>query len=56
MKRSSILRLLLAALAAVIGLTAFTVTILFTVFDLRVELAGNGIYPIVSFGNTSDHF
>jgi len=56
MKRPSILRLLLAALAAVIGLTAFTVTILFTVFDLHVELAGNGIYPIVSFGNTRDHF
>lgn len=56
MKRSSVLRLFLVAIAAVIGLIAVTVTILFTVFDLRIELAGNGVYPMVSFGHTSDHF
>ena len=51
--------LLLRALAAVGLLAAFaagTVVLLVVAFDLQVELAGNGMQPIFSFGGPDDHY
>ena len=43
------------ALAALAVLAAATAGILHAVFDLRVELAGD-LWPIVSFGDTEEHY
>ena len=51
--------LLLRALAAVVLLAAFaagTVVLLVVAFDLQIELAGNGMQPIFSFGGPDDHY
>ena len=39
-----------------IGLALFVVASLLMVFDMRIELAGSGWQPIVSFGDVNDHF
>lgn len=39
-----------------IALAGFVVASLIIVFDMRVELAGSGWQPIVSFGDVDDHF
>ena len=51
--------LLWRGLVAVVLLAAFaagTVALLFVAFDLQVEVAGNGMQPIFSFGDPDDHF
>ena len=55
----SLLRLLRSvaiALAAVVVAAAAAAGILYTVFDMRVELAGSGLWPIVSFGDQEEHY
>ena len=51
--------LLLRGLVAVVLLAAFAaglVTLLVVAFDLQVEVAGNGMQPIFSFGDPDDHY
>ena len=43
-------------LATGVALVVFIIASLVIVFDLRVEMAGSGMRPIVSFGDTDDHF
>ena len=52
----SLLRSVAIALAALLALAAATAGILFGVFDMRVELAGSGLWPIVSFGDAEEHY
>lgn len=44
------------ALAAVVVVAAATAGILVAVFDMRFELAGSGLWPIVSFGDAEEHY
>ena len=44
------------ALAVLVALAIATAGILYAVFDLRIELAGNGLRPIVTFGDTEEHY
>lgn len=51
--------LLLRGLVAFVLLAAFAaglVTLLVVAFDLQVEVAGNGMRPIFSFGDPDDHY
>ena len=51
--------LLLRALAVLVLVAAFaagTVALLVVAFDLQIELAGNGMQPIFSFGDPDDHY
>ena len=50
------LRSIAIALAAVVVAAAAAAGILFAVFDMRVELAGSGLWPIVSFGDAEEHY
>ena len=52
-------KILLNAVIAIVTTAAFAglaIGFLVIAFDLRVELAGNGMRPIVSFGDPDDHF
>ena len=44
------------ALAVLVALAVATAGILYAVFDLRIELAGNGMRPIVTFGDAEEHY
>ncbi len=46
----------LAGLAIVVALAAAGTAFLIGVFDLQIELAGNGFRPLFSFGDPDDHF
>ena len=46
----------LAGIVIVAALAAAVAAFLIGVFDLRVELAGNGFRPLFSFGDPDDHF
>ena len=46
----------LAGLAIVAALAAAVAAFLIGVFDLRLELPGNGIVPLLSFGDPDEHF
>lgn len=50
------MRVALTVLAAGVAVAAAVAGVLVAVFDLRVELAGSGLWPIVSFGAADDHF
>lgn len=50
------MRKVLTVLAAGLAGVAAVAGVLVAVFDLRVELAGSGLWPIVSFGAADDHF
>ena len=50
------MKLMLTAVAAAVGLAVFTAGLLVVFADLRLELAGSGLLPIVSFGDTDEHF
>ena len=49
-------RLILKLLAAAVGLAVFAAGVLVVFADLRLELAGSGLLPIVSFGDPDEHF
>ena len=46
----------LAAIVIVAALAAAATAFLIGVFDLQIELAGNGLRPLFSFGDPDDHF
>ena len=46
----------LAGLVIVAALAAAVTAFLIGVFDLQIELAGNGLRPLFSFGDPDDHF
>ncbi len=46
----------LAGLVVVAALAAAVTAFLIGVFDLQIELAGNGLRPLFSFGDPDDHF
>ena len=46
----------LASIVIVAALAAAVTTFLIGVFDLQIELAGNGLRPLFSFGDPDDHF
>ena len=46
----------LAVLVVVAALAAAVTAFLIGVFDLQIELAGNGLRPLFSFGDPDDHF
>ena len=50
------MRLLLTLLAAAVALAVFVAGLLVVFADLRLELAGSGLLPIVSFGDAEEHF
>ena len=50
------LRSIAIALAAVVVAAAAAAGILYWVFDMRLELAGSGLWPIVSFGDEEEHY
>ncbi len=50
------MKLILTALAAVVALVVFAAGLLVVFADLRIELAGSGVLPIVSFGDVDEHF
>lgn len=50
------MRSIAIGLAAAAALAAIAIGLLVAVADLRVELAGSGLRPIVSFGDADDHF
>ncbi|MCE2543100.1 MAG: hypothetical protein J4F30_06670, partial [Acidobacteria bacterium] len=56
MARIPRLRSIAIALAALVALAAATAGILYAVFDLRIELAGSGMRPIISFGDAEEHY
>ena len=49
-------RLILKLLAAAVGLAVLAAGVLVVFADLRLELAGSGLLPIVSFGDPDEHF
>ena len=56
MARTSFVRSLLTLLGGIIALVVIIGGILVVGFDLRVELAGGALRPIISFGSAEDHF
>ena len=50
------LRSIALVLAAVVMAAAAAAGILYAVFGMRVELAGSGLWPIVSFGDAEEHY
>ena len=50
------MKLILKALAAAVALAVFVAGLLVVFADLRLELAGSGLLPIVSFGAADEHF
>ena len=50
------MKLILKALAAAVALAVFAAGLLVVFADLRLELAGSGLLPIVSFGDADEHF
>ena len=50
------LRTVLVALASLVGLAAVVVGFFIVAFDLRFEVTGSGLVPIISFGDPGDHF
>ena len=56
MARLPRLRSIALALAALVALAAASAGILYTMFDLRVELAGSGMRPILTFGDAEEHY
>ena len=50
------MRLILTLLAATVVLVVFVAGLLVVFADLRIELAGSGLFPIVSFGDVDEHF
>ena len=56
MARLPSLRSVVTVLVTGIALAVFVIASLIVVFDLRVELAGSGWRPILSFGDPEEHF
>ena len=56
MARTSFARSLLTLLGGIIALVVIIGGILVVGFDLRVELAGGALRPIISFGSAEDHY
>ncbi len=50
------MRRALTLLAATVALAVLAAGLLVTVGDLRIELTGGGLLPIVSFGDVDEHF
>ena len=56
MKIQSWIRALVKIVAVSLGAVLLLFAVLMVSFDLRIELAGNGFRPIVSFGDTEEHY
>ena len=56
MARTSIVRSVLTVLGGIVALVVIIGGILVVGLDLRVELAGGALGPILSFGSTDDHY
>lgn len=50
------MKLLLTLLAGALAAAVFAAGLLVVFADLRIELAGSGLLPIVSFGDVDEHF